>query len=90
MEPNDIRLTQTCEAYPEQYDALQGDEMVGYLRLRHGHFTIRCPDALGKIVYEAYPIGDGAFDDDERDNYLKAAKETIAAWWNDKRNNRKS
>src|SRR5437660_8199656 len=53
-----VRLEQTCFAYPEQYDAFIGDEKVGYLRLRHGHFRVECPDAFAEMVYEASPSGD--------------------------------
>lgn len=46
MNIQDIILKQTCFAYPEQYDAIDGitGERVGYLRLRHGHFTVEVPD----------------------------------------------
>lgn len=37
----DIELRQTCAACPEQYDAYLNGELVGYLRLRHGHFRVR-------------------------------------------------
>ena len=33
-----FKLVQTCGACPEQYDVYEGDEEVGYMRLRHGHF----------------------------------------------------
>lgn len=69
----EIRLDQTCSACPEQYDAFIGDERVGYLRLRHGRFTVEVPDVGGKLVYEAEPKGDGCFADDERDYYLAKA-----------------
>jgi hypothetical protein len=75
-----IKLDQTCDACPEQYDAFNGDEIVGYLRLRHGHFTVRCPDVGGELVYEASPEGDGMFDDNEKDMYLENAIKAIQKW----------
>lgn len=75
----DIRLEMTCRACPEQYDAFVGDKQVGYLRLRHGHFSVEFPDCGGEILYEASTIGDGIFDDSERDNHIQRAKDAIAA-----------
>jgi hypothetical protein len=65
-----IRLEQTCYACPEQYDAFVDGRQVAYLRQRHGHFRVRCPDASGEIVYQSNPFGDGMFTDDERDAEL--------------------
>lgn len=73
-----IRLVETCEACPEQYDAYMGDKLIGYLRLRHGHFTVRYPGVMGKLVYEANPKGDGIFEDDERKFYLDKAIKALA------------
>ena len=36
---NIIILEQTCESYPEQYWARKGSHIIGYIRLRWGHFT---------------------------------------------------
>lgn len=77
MSKVDIRLEQTCSACPEQYEAFIGDEQVGYLRLRHGHFRVDVPDCGGETIYEADPDGDGSFTDEERDGYLAKAKEAI-------------
>jgi hypothetical protein len=80
---DDISLTQTCYACPEQYDAYDPDgRLVGYLRLRHGWFTVDMPDASGTEVYSAQPAGDGLFAPDERDDYLRAARERIASYLN--------
>jgi plasmid stability protein len=84
MRPVVVRLVRTCFACPEQYDAFIGDEKVGYLRLRHGNFTVECPDVRGEMVYEASPWGDGIFDDDERAEQLEAAREAIADWWRER------
>jgi hypothetical protein len=75
--PVKIRLVKTCGACPEQYEAFLGDEQVGYLRLRHGHFSVDCPDVGGKTVYSAYPDGDGTFRGHERTKYLNAACRAI-------------
>lgn len=67
-----IKLKNTCNACPEQYDAFLDGELVGYLRLRHGYF--RCENiAKDEIVYEAYPEGDGIFEDGEREEHLEKA-----------------
>jgi plasmid stability protein len=84
LRPVVVRLERTCFDFPEQYDAFIGDEKVGYLRLRHGHFRVECPDVYGEMVYEASPSGDGMFDDDERAEHLDAAREAIAEWWRER------
>lgn len=71
-------LVETCYACPEQYDVFDGKRLVGYLRLRHGYFAAYYPDVDGECVYEADTIGDGCFDDDERDMHLTAACVAIA------------
>lgn len=76
-----IRLRRTCFACPEQYDALdESGAFVGYLRLRHGSFTVTCPHVDGTLVYSASAIGDGIFEDDERDKYLRFAVDAIEKW----------
>ena len=78
---DDISLVQTCGACPEQYDAYDPDgRKVAYLRLRHGYFTVEMPHAGGKRVYSAEPSGDGIFAPDERDDYLREARERIAGY----------
>ena len=76
-----IRFVQTTFACPEQYEAFEGERLVGYLRLRHGDFSVRCPDVTGERVYEA-DLGkeDGFVDDDQRDRYLRLATEAIRGW----------
>jgi hypothetical protein len=89
IRPDDIRLDLTCGACPEQYDAYVSedgvDRQVGYLRLRHGAFRVDYPDCGGKTLFSANPKGDGAFDDDEREHYLKMARWAIAAEENGER-----
>lgn len=79
----DIELIQTCEACPEQYDAMLGGERVGYLRLRWGWFTVTCPWVNGTEVYEAGVGHDlaGTFKDGkQRKKQLKKARKAIAMW----------
>lgn len=82
MDADDITLYKTCDACPEQYEALGPDgNQIGYLRLRHGSFTVECPDCGGKLVYSGEPDGDGIFEDYERETYLSAAKVAIANYY---------
>lgn len=74
-----IELRMTCGACPEQYDAFLDGEQVGYLRLRHGRFRVDYPDCGGETVFEAGPRGDGIFDPDERDGFLRQAKLALAS-----------
>lgn len=83
ISPDDIELVMTCGACPEQYDAKYQGKQVGYLRLRHGMFRVDAPDCGKQTIYEANPIGDGCFMEDERDSYLKEARAAIAAWLED-------
>ena len=75
-----IKLTLTCDVCPEQYAATKNGKQVGYLRLRHGHFTVQCPDVCRELVYEAEPIGDGTFEPEERRKFLGEAVRAISAW----------
>jgi hypothetical protein len=72
-----IKLIQTCSVSPEQYDVMDGDKQIGYLRLRHGHFTASLYDPSGPLVYEANTIGDGMFDPSGRDLHLSNAVAAI-------------
>lgn len=78
VQAHDIELVMTCRACPEQYDAFLNGEQVGYLRLRHGQFRVDYLECGGETIYEAEPEGDGIFDFEERDDYLRAAREAIA------------
>ena len=85
MKASDIHLVQTCSMCPEQYDVKDQDgNMLGYLRLRWGQFTVQCPDYGGETVYSAEPNGDGMFDDEEREMYLTCAKYAIAEYWSNR------
>jgi hypothetical protein len=71
IEIGELRLVCTCGACPEQYDVFHGDKLVGYMRLRHGVFTVEAGDACGELVFRGSPRGDGMFRDDERERWLK-------------------
>jgi hypothetical protein len=55
----------------------ENGRQVGYLRLRNDWFRVTYPDCGKETIYEAYPEGDGMFEDDERDFYLKGAVQAI-------------
>lgn len=76
VKPDEITLDQTCFACPEQYDAYIGQDYVGYLRLRHGVFRVE--DANGNVLKTYTPAGDGCFEEDEREQYLRKARKQIA------------
>lgn len=77
MNTSDIELVMTCPACPEQYDAFFEGAHIGYLRLRHGLFSVRCPDADGEVVFSSDTHGDGEFQQYEREKYLNLAKQAI-------------
>lgn len=72
-----IDLVQTCGACPEQYDAFLDGEKVGYFRLRHGHFRVDLWRSGGPEVYSAEPNGDGIFEFDEREGFLRAGVDAL-------------
>lgn len=70
----EVVLQMTCGACPEQYDAYINGVKVAYLRLRHGYFYVQMPYDSENKIYEAYPVGDGSFEEWEREDYLNMAK----------------
>jgi hypothetical protein len=64
---------------PEQYDVFLGGKQVGYVRLRHGGFTVDYPSCLEENLLDTNDVrGDGCFDDDvERSKWLTKAAELI-------------
>jgi len=69
----------TCGACPEQYDVYDDDDnIVGYLRLRHGMFAAHVDGSGGDVVYSASVDGDGSFTSGERDEHLRRAIDNIA------------
>lgn len=70
-------LDKTCDACPEQYDVFDAKgHKVAYLRLRHGQFYAQINET-SDIVYKSITVGDGMFEEDERDGYLQAAIDAI-------------
>jgi hypothetical protein len=65
-----LRLVETCGGCPEQYDLFAEDKQIGYLRLRHGMYTVSSPHSSGTEIHRAYPRGDGVFHEEEREKHL--------------------
>lgn len=80
----ELRIDRTCEMCPEQYDVYLKDEIVGYICLRNGLFTVNCPDVGGENVYTARMRDDrlGVFlTPEQRRYYMRTALEKIAIWY---------
>ena len=60
LELEGLIFEQTCSACPEQYDVFDGENQIGYVRLRWGHLSASYPDVGGSYVYSAM-IGDGGW-----------------------------
>lgn len=59
----DITFYETCSACPEQYDVHFADtnEYIGYLRLRHGYFSVE--DAYGTQLFgRSFPVSEDSED----------------------------
>lgn len=82
--PDNVILVRTCVAFPEQYDAFDSCwNLIGYLRIRYGLFTVETPDVGGTIVYEAMTSsGSGYFNDEERSTFLDRAKVALSDFYN--------
>jgi hypothetical protein len=74
-------LKLTCTVCPEQYDVFKDNNLVAYLRLRHGNFTVDAPDINGIEIYHVCPNGDGEFEDNERMKYLTIAINKIDKYY---------
>lgn len=71
-----LRFVLTCVACPEQYDVYDGEEQVGYVRLRSGKLRVDVPDCGGDtvLVNGDQTVGDGDFETEElRDIWLMRA-----------------
>lgn len=74
----DYDVERTCASCPEQYEVCNNGELVGHLRLRHGHFRAEVLiDNKWLVVYEANPRGHGSFEEDERDHFITEAVHAI-------------
>jgi hypothetical protein len=87
IQKKDLRVEQTCEAYPEQYEVFFDEKQVGYFRLRWGCFDAVYPDHTGYSVYYATTIGDGLTgqftSEEERQYHLDKAIDAILRELND-------
>lgn len=79
---NGIEFQLTCSACPEQYDAYHYGLKVGYLRLRHGMFTVEVPDCGDRQILQSPTVGDGEFEDRERWFFLTVAANEIRKAYN--------
>lgn len=79
----DYTLVCTCGTCPEQYDVFNQDgNKVGYIRLRHGRFSVR---VAGEEVYSTTDVeGDGILWKEEREKYLLIAVIAIEDYWENK------
>ena len=70
----------TCRRMPEQYGAYEGEQVVGYVRLRYGFFSVEFPDVGGTEVFRhQFPEPmKGEFDtEEERKEYLGYAERAL-------------
>lgn len=74
---NGFVLHLTCPLCPEQYDVFFAGQKVGYLRLRHGCFTVEHPDCFCDLILQEYPDGTGMFERYERIVFLTKALRAI-------------
>lgn len=81
---NGLELVLTCGMCPEQYDVKNYGVIVAYYRLRHGVFTIDCPDAGGEEILSLQPNGEGVFEKEERLNYLALALRKVKEYYKER------
>jgi hypothetical protein len=81
-----LRVVRSSYACPESYKVYEQDNLVGFLRLRHGVFRVDYyPLQLHKVgvedsretLYEEFVNSDGIFDDAERKIKVPFALELI-------------
>ena len=75
------KLIKTCDMCPEQYELInESGDIIAYMRLRWGSFTVECPDVGGKVVHSC-EYGDeykGEFNNQqERETELREAIKKI-------------
>ena len=80
-----LRFEKTCEACPEQYDVFDGDENVGYVRLRWGWVSAEVPGAYeDKLVFSEQIDKEGFqgefSDENQRKYYLALIEIAIRKW----------
>lgn len=76
-----LTFVQISNAYPEAYDVFDNSgHRIGYVSLRWGCLSCRCPNAKGERIYESFFERDcmGEFDSDElRQIFLKDVANTL-------------
>ena len=78
MEVKGLFFKKTCAACPEQYDVFKDGEQVGYVRLRHGCLRVDAPSCGDQtILYSEGVIGDGEFEESEREQWLNTIADKI-------------
>lgn len=85
MQSKEVKLVQTNDGFPEQYDAYDAENrIIGYIRLRWGYFSVTCPDCEGEeVLCDSSVNGWGFFNSNSaRKKSLRKAKAQIAAWCN--------
>jgi hypothetical protein len=79
-----VLFLNTCAGYPEQYDIYLDGKQIGYFRMRHGSYSVTCPDVLGKSVLRVSTgdnFGHGEFDtEEERSEGLAKAAVACLEW----------
>lgn len=70
---NGLFITMLTPGCPEQYEVFKDGVLVASYHLRHGTFSVSCPDWGGHLIYTTEVSGDGCFDANERVPYLAKA-----------------
>lgn len=79
-----LSLELTCRSHPEQYDVYgEGGERIGYLRLRHGEFTVSTDGPFDGVLYRGTYSDEnlGEFADEDREHWLTQAVADIKKHW---------
>ena len=66
---NHVELVKHAMPVPNNMMLFQGKK-IGYLRLRHGEFRVDYPDCGDETIYYSQEmLGDGCFEEDEREYF---------------------
>ncbi|MGR6845183.1 hypothetical protein [Acinetobacter baumannii] len=80
---DEVELINTCDESPLLYISVFQGHPIGYLRLRPGEFRVDYPDCGDETIYYSQEmLGDGKFEDSEREHFLLKAKEAIVKKFN--------
>lgn len=86
MTIGELKLVQTCECCPEQYNVLYKGTWVGYIRYRCGYFT--CQPVFNSQILNDYLVTHKEADwsltlaDDNREGWLMESKQELVNFWN--------